>query len=97
LVEIRIGDARTTLARDLPEHVDLLFLDGAKVYYSDVLGLVEPRLSPDVIICCNNAEMQSAQAFIAHVKASAGPYVCAEIFTSAIGTHFGHLLITRRG
>lgn len=30
LVEIRVGDALETLARDLPEEIDLVLLDGAK-------------------------------------------------------------------
>jgi predicted O-methyltransferase YrrM len=33
LVEIREGDALQTLARDLPERIDLLLLDGAKALY----------------------------------------------------------------
>ena len=33
LVEIREGDAPQTLARDLPERIDLLLLDGAKALY----------------------------------------------------------------
>jgi predicted O-methyltransferase YrrM len=44
LVEIRAGDAVETLARDLPETVDLVLLDGAKGLYSIVLSLLEPRL-----------------------------------------------------
>src|SRR3954469_7483405 len=41
LVEIREGDALTTLATDLPNSVDLLLLDGAKPLYSDILALIE--------------------------------------------------------
>src|SRR5204862_103044 len=36
LVEFREGDALATLATDLPEHVDLLLLDGAKSLYGDI-------------------------------------------------------------
>src|SRR5580693_1126207 len=40
LVEIRAGDAVETLARDLPETVDLVLLDGAKGLYTTVLALL---------------------------------------------------------
>lgn len=38
LVDIREGDALETLARDLPETIDLVLLDGAKGLYSKVLS-----------------------------------------------------------
>jgi predicted O-methyltransferase YrrM len=44
LIEIREGDALETLARDLPDKIDLLLLDGAKGLYLDVLALVQDRL-----------------------------------------------------
>src|SRR5262249_3286765 len=37
LVEIRAGDALETLARDLPERIDLVLLDGAKGLYPRIL------------------------------------------------------------
>src|ERR1700749_3182445 len=43
LVEIREGDALETLARDLPEAIDLVLLDGAKPLYSPILSLLEGR------------------------------------------------------
>lgn len=46
LVDIREGDALQTLGVDLPETIDLLFLDGAKALYRDILELVEDRLRP---------------------------------------------------
>ena len=56
LVEIRAGDAVETLARDLPETVDLVLLDGAKGLYSTVLALLEPRLRPGALIVADNAD-----------------------------------------
>jgi len=56
LVEIRLGDALETLARDLPERIDLLLLDGAKALYPDVLALVEDRLRPGAFIIADNAD-----------------------------------------
>ena len=56
LVEIRTGDAVETLARDLPETVDLVLLDGAKGLYSTVLSLLEPRLRPGALVVADNAD-----------------------------------------
>ena len=48
LVEIRLGDAMTTL-RDVPS-VDLLFLDGWNNLYEPMVDLFEPRLSPGALV-----------------------------------------------
>lgn len=56
LVEFREGDALETLARDLPETVDLLLLDGAKALYPDILDLVEPCLRAGALIVADNAD-----------------------------------------
>ncbi len=56
LVEIRDGDARETLARDLPDQVDILFLDGAKEMYLEIVKLVEPNLSPTALIVVDNSD-----------------------------------------
>jgi len=56
LVEIREGDACDTLARDLPAGVDILFLDGAKEMYLDIVKLVEPNLSPEALIVVDNSD-----------------------------------------
>ena len=56
LVEIREGDAKETLARDLPESIDLLLLDGAKVLYPQILALVEPRMRAGAIVVADNAD-----------------------------------------
>ncbi len=45
LVEIRHGDAQTTL-RELPDDIDLLLLDGSNDLYLPVLSMLEPRLAP---------------------------------------------------
>jgi predicted O-methyltransferase YrrM len=56
VIELREGDALQTLATDLPESVDLLLLDGAKVLYPAVLDLVESRLRPGSLIVADNAD-----------------------------------------
>lgn len=56
LVEFREGDALETLARDLPEAIDILLLDGAKALYLDILDRVEGRLRPGALIVADNAD-----------------------------------------
>jgi predicted O-methyltransferase YrrM len=55
-VEIREGDALQTLARDLPDTIDLVLLDGAKSLYPEVLDLVENHLRPGAFIVADNAD-----------------------------------------
>jgi len=52
-VEIREGDARTTL-RDLPGPVDLLLLDGWPSLAMEVLQVVEPRLADGALVFVDN-------------------------------------------
>jgi predicted O-methyltransferase YrrM len=49
IVELRVGDALQTL-RELPQPVELLFLDGRNDLYLDVLRLVEPSLARDALV-----------------------------------------------
>lgn len=70
LVEIREGDARETLSRDLPDTVDLLFLDGAKEMYVDVLQLVRPRLQPGALVIADNSSR--GEGYLDHVRTSGG-------------------------
>lgn len=56
LVEFREGDALSTLARDLPETIDLVLLDGAKALYPDILALLESRLRPGALIVADNTD-----------------------------------------
>ena len=72
LVEIREGDALETLAGDLPDSIDLVFLDGAKSLYLDVLQLLEPRLAADALVVADNASRSGG--YRTHVRSS-GAYV----------------------
>jgi len=73
LVEIREGDALQTLAADLPESIDLLFLDGAKALYPEILSLVESRLRPGALIVADNAD--HSPDYLARVRSSAAGYL----------------------
>jgi predicted O-methyltransferase YrrM len=56
-IEIREGDALVTLAHDLPERIDVVLLDGAKVLYPRILRLLEPRLPDGALIVVDNMDM----------------------------------------
>ena len=73
LVEIREGDALTTLAVDLPESIDLLLLDGAKSLYADILALLEPRLRPGALIVADNADY--CPEYLAYVRSPGSGYL----------------------
>jgi predicted O-methyltransferase YrrM len=53
LVDVRVGDARATLA-ELPAKIDLLFLDGDKGAYREVLAVVAPRLRGGGVVVADN-------------------------------------------
>ncbi len=73
LVELRCGDALETLARDLPPHIDLVLLDGAKALYNDILSLVESHLSPGALILADNVDF--CPDYLARVRAPANGYL----------------------
>jgi predicted O-methyltransferase YrrM len=56
LIELREGDALETLAHDLPDHIDIVLLDGAKGLYPAVLELLEEHLRPGTMIVADNAD-----------------------------------------
>jgi len=49
VVEVRLGDALETL-KEVPEPLDLVFLDGWKDLYLPVLELLAPRLRPGAVV-----------------------------------------------
>ena len=52
-VDLRLGDALETL-REVPEPVDLVFLDGWKNLYLPVLKLLAPRLRKGAVVLADN-------------------------------------------
>lgn len=75
LVEFREGDALETLARDLPDAVDLLLLDGAKALYPEILDLVEPRLRPGALVIADDANF--CLPYLERVRSADGGYLSA--------------------
>jgi predicted O-methyltransferase YrrM len=73
IVDIREGDALVTLARDLPETIDLVLLDGAKGLYSKVLTLLEGRLRSGALVIADNADY--CPDYLARVRAPDAGYV----------------------
>jgi predicted O-methyltransferase YrrM len=73
LVEIRAGDALETLATDLPDHIDLVLLDGAKSLYPKVIALLEPQLRQGALIVADNADW--CPEYLSRVRAVGGPYL----------------------
>ncbi|MBR0735439.1 O-methyltransferase [Bradyrhizobium liaoningense] len=73
LVEIREGDALTTLKSDLPDTIDLVLLDGAKALYPEILDLLEERLRPGAIIVADNAD--DSPDYLARVRKPGSGYM----------------------
>jgi predicted O-methyltransferase YrrM len=73
LVDVREGDALETLARDLPETIDLVLLDGHKPLYPHVLDLVAPRLRAGACLVADNAD--ASPDYLARVRAAGGAYL----------------------
>ena len=73
LVDVREGDALETLARDLPETIDLVLLDGHKALYPRVLELVAPRLRRGACLVADNAD--ASPDYLACVRQAGGAYL----------------------
>ena len=78
LVEIRVGDALTTL-RDV-RNVDLLFLDGWNNMYEPVVDLLQPRLSPGALVIADLSSDDPDQVkYVERMHAPDSGYVTVEI------------------
>jgi predicted O-methyltransferase YrrM len=73
LVEIREGDALETLGRDLPDTIDFVLLDGAKMLYPSILTLLEDRLRSGALIVADNAD--ASPEYVARVRSAANFYL----------------------
>lgn len=77
IVDIRVGDARQTLA-DLREEVDLVLLDGAFSLYLPVLKLLEPCLRTGAMILAENA-FDLENPYLDYVRNPANGYLSQSI------------------
>jgi predicted O-methyltransferase YrrM len=53
VVDVRLGDALQTL-NEVPDPLDLVFLDGWKDLYISVLDLLKPKLRPGAVVLADN-------------------------------------------
>jgi predicted O-methyltransferase YrrM len=83
-VEFRTGDARETLL-DSPRDIDMIFLDGAKELYLDVLKLLEPQLRAGGIVASDNTDHDGLEPFLSHVRSPSNGYISSAIFTGGSG------------
>ena len=72
-VELREGDALQTLARDLPDAIDLVLLDGHKPLYAQILALLESKLRAGAYIIADNAD--ACPDYVARVRAADSGYL----------------------
>jgi predicted O-methyltransferase YrrM len=73
LVEIREGDALETLSLDLPDTIDFVLLDGAKMLYLPILTLLEDRLRSCALVVADNADANPE--YVARVRSAANGYL----------------------
>ena len=74
VITVLEGDALTTLA-DLQEPVDFVLLDGWKNLYLPVLELIEPRLSPGVLVVADNTNSAELRPYLDRVRNPDNGYV----------------------
>jgi predicted O-methyltransferase YrrM len=73
LVDVREGDALETLARDLPETIDGVLLDGHKPLYDRVLALLEPKLRAGAFVVADNAD--ACPDYVRRVRATGSGWI----------------------
>ena len=75
-VEIRIGDALQTLG-DVDGAIDLLFLDGWKDLYLDILHLVLGNLRPGAVVLADdlNIALEELTPYLEYVRNPANGFV----------------------
>lgn len=99
LIDLRIGDARTTLAR-LDRDVDLLFLDGWNDLYVPLLRQLDPRLSAGALVIADiSKDDPHHEHYRQHVNDPASRYVSIELPLDdgvVISTHCSERLTSSR-
>jgi predicted O-methyltransferase YrrM len=82
--EIRVGDARETL-RSIEGAIDLLFLDGAKDLYIEILKMLEDRLRPGALVIADNADhLPEDEGFLHYIGEGSTRYL-----STLLGFHKG--------
>lgn len=82
--DIRVGDARETLG-SIEGPIDLLFLDGAKDLYIEILQMLEGRLRPGALVIADNADhLPEDEGFLLYVGEGSTRYL-----STLLGFHKG--------
>jgi len=95
LVEIRVGDALQTLRDPALPEIDMVFLDGAKTMYLDVLRTVEPSLRRGGLVASDNTDHDGMEDFLRFLRDPANGYVSAGVLTGGERMARGHELSVR--
>jgi predicted O-methyltransferase YrrM len=93
--EVRSGDALQTLAAGIDGEIDMIFLDGAKHLYMDVLKLLEPKLRSGAIIASDNTDHDGMEGFLDYLRNPANGYTSAAILTGTHERNRGHEISVR--
>jgi predicted O-methyltransferase YrrM len=81
-VEFRVGDAREMLKANLPDEIDLVFLEGAKGLYLEILKGLEPRLRPGALIASDDTDRAELAPSLEYVRTPGNGYASSALVTS---------------
>jgi predicted O-methyltransferase YrrM len=95
-VDIRVGNVLETLKSGLPRQIDVLFLDGAKGLYIDVLKLLEPHLRSGAIVASDNTDQEQLKKFLAYIRSPRNGYVSSGLISIHRGKATGHEISVRQ-
>ncbi len=87
IAEVRLGDARETLAKDLPEPIDLVLLDGWKDLYGPILEQLTPHLRPGAVVLADNVRTfkKTLAPFVARLQSGRHGYASVTLpFTTGL-------------
>jgi predicted O-methyltransferase YrrM len=93
-VEFRVGDAFETLKKDIP-NLDMVFLDGPKDMYLDVLKMLEPKMRTGAILASDNTDHDGLEQFLAYIRGFENGYVSSAMLSSRNGRSSGHEISIR--
>ena len=94
-VEVRVGDARQTLRDGPAGGIDLVFLDGAKSMYLEVLRLLEHRIRRGGIVASDNTDHAGLAPFLDYVRTTANGFTSSALLTPGDHGPRGHEVTIR--
>lgn len=81
--DVRLGDARTTLA-DVEAPVDMVLLDGWKDLYLPILKMLRPKLRPRAVVLADNifTFRRALRPYVEYVQGGANGFVSSTLHIS---------------